>query len=310
MARKVLWWAGAAAALIVVAQIGTTTSRSEDLRVAVLDQCRVAKGRAESGGGAAAAAIALGNASAGVALSAAAQIAKAYGQPHVSPPLAGATADHFYYTDGKGNLFANNEKSWRCVAVMVKDLRAPTAASAAPAPADADEYSGYRFYFEALISHSADRAAFEIKPVLLRFRQPQQASLLGSSARDLSLTLSFSKPGAKEPFAQTVFDFKALLPSATTELRAEDLGSEFAKRSGWLPAYPLDDTITRALAVPQAAPSKHAVLAPTNLLVTVVESREGSLLWKLLGDVLNAVTPTIKDQPAAAPPTVAAPKGG
>jgi hypothetical protein len=305
MKHKAWWWGAAAVAFVVAAQIGSTPTRSDDVRVALLNDCPVARGSIESGAALAEAAVALGNAPAvAVAVAAAAQIAKAYGQPHVSPPLDGTTAEHFYFTDGQGKLFVNAQR-WRCLVVMVKDLRAPVAPNApadAPAstpastPAAADDYAGLRLYFEAVITHTADRAAFELKPVTLRFRQAAEPAWLGSSARDLALAIRFNKPGAKEPFASTVFDFKSLVPGAAAEWRDEALGARFAKRSGWLPAYPVDDAIKNALS---AAQSQKALLGPTNVTVSVVEARDGSLLWKLFGDVIESVAPTLKAPPPA-----------
>ncbi len=303
MKHKAWWWGAAAVAFVIVAQFGSTPARSDDVRVALLSDCPVAKGSLESGAGVAEAAIALGSAPAAAAVAAAAQVAKAYGQPHVTPPLDGATADHFYFTDGRGNLFVNAQR-WRCLVVVVKDLRA-TAAPPAPtdvpasAPAAGDDFAGYRVYFEAVIAHTPDRAAFELKPVTLRFRQAAERSWLGSSARDLALAVRFNKPGAKEPFASAVFDFNALIPAANAEWRDEALGARFAKRSGWLPAYPVDDAIKSALAAPPASPPQKALLGPTNISVSVVEARDGSLLWKLLGGVLESVVPALKPPPPA-----------
>jgi hypothetical protein len=305
MKYKALSWSAAAVAFVVAAQIGSTPTRSDDVRVAVLSDCPVAKGSIESGAALAEAAIALGNAPAAAAVTAAAQVAKAYGQPHVSPPLDGTTAEHFYVTDGQGKLFVNAQR-WRCLVVMVKDLRQSTAAAApADAPASAagaatDDYAGYRLYFEAVIAHTPDRAAFELKPVTLRFRQAAEPSWLGSSARDLALSVRFAKPGAKEPFAVAVFDFKSLVPAANAEWRDEALGARFAKRSGWLPSPALDESIKSALSTPPATPPQKALLGPTNISVSVVEARDGSLLWRLLGGVLESVAPTLK--PAPAPP--------
>lgn len=301
MKHKACWWSAAAVAFVIAAQIGSTPTRSDDVRVALLNDCPVAKGSIESGAALAEAATVLGNAPAAAAVGVAAQVAKAYGQPHVSPPLDGTTAEHFYFTDGQGQLFVNVQR-WRCLVVIVKDLRASTVAAApadapASAPAATDDYAGYRFYFEAVIAHTPDRAAFELKPATLRFRQAAQPSWLGSSARDVALTIRFTKLGAKEPFASTVFDFKSLVPAANAEWRDEALGTRFAKRSGWLPAYLVDEAIKGALATPPASPPQRALLGPTNITVTVVEARDGSLLWKLLGGVFESVAPTFKPSP-------------
>lgn len=298
MKYKSLWWGAAAVAFVVAAQIGSTPTRSDDVRVALLGECPVAKGSLESAAALAESAVALGGAPA-AAVAAAAQIAKAYGQPHVSPPLDGTTAEHFYFTDGQGKLFVNAQR-WRCLVVMVKDLRAPGAPAApadapASAPAATDDYAGLRLYFEAVIVHTPDRAAFELKPVTLRFRQAAEPSWLGASARDLALTVRFAKPGAKEPFASTLFDFKSLVPAANAEWRDEALGARFAKRSGWLPSYPVDEAIRNVLS---AAQSQKALLGPTNVTVSVVEARGGSLLWKLFGDVIESVAPTLKAPPS------------
>lgn len=267
MKHKAWWWSAAAVAFVVAAQIGSTPTRSDDVRVALLNDCPVAKGSLESGAALAETAVALGNAPAAAAVGVAAQVAKAYGQPHVSPPLDGGTADHFYFSDGQGQLFVNAQR-WRCLVVMVKDLRA---SAVAPAPSDApasapvatDDYAGYRLYVEAMIAHTPDRTAFELKPVTLRFRQAAEPSWLGSSARDLALTIRFAKPGAKEPFASTLFEFKSLVPAASAEWRDEALGTRFAKRSGWLPAHPVDDAIKSALAAPPASPPQKAFVAAT-----------------------------------------------
>lgn len=301
MKHKAWWWGAAAVAFVVAAQIGSTPTRSDDVRVALLSDCPVAKGSLESGAALAEAAVGLGSAPAAAAVAAAAQVARAYGQPHVSPPLDGTTAEHFYFTDGQGKLFVNAQR-WRCLVVIVKDLRAATAPQApadapASAPAATDDYAGYRLYFEAQIVHTPDRAAFELKPVTLRFRQAAQPTWLASSARDLALGIRFHKPGAKEPFASTVLEFKSLLPAANAEWRDEALGARFAKRSGWLPAYPVDEAIKSVLAAPPAAPPQKALLGPTNVTVSVVEARDGSLLWKLLGGVFESVAPTGKPSP-------------
>jgi hypothetical protein len=285
--KRMLWWASGAVAFVVAAHIGSTPKRSDDLRVAVLDSCPVAKGSLETSVSEAAVAV-LGTAPAAAALAAAVQVAKSYGQPHASPTLEGATADHFYFTDNEGQIYVNTQR-WRCLVVMVKDLRTETEvmSTAISTSSRADAFARYRVYFEALITHSPDRTALELSPVTLRFRQPAEAVWFGSSARDLALTIRIGRPGAKEPIASTVFTFRALVPSADSEWRDEALGAQFAKRSGWLPTPPMDSSVMSAVGKRQKM-----VQGPTNISVSLVETREGSLLWKLVGNVVDSVLPT------------------
>jgi hypothetical protein len=283
---KKLWWAGGLAALAVAAHIGTTPKRSDDLRVAVMSDCPLAKGALESGGGSELVA-AITDAAASAAIKVAAQVVGAYGQAHVSPPRTGATAEHFYLLDPAGQLLVNRQ-IWACLVVSVKDLRGAPRAEGAR-----DPYTADRVFLEARIVHAADGSAFELQPVTLRFREPAESSLLGSAARDLRFDIAFNVPGAKEPFARAAIDFAAMVPSADAQWGIDKLGSELAKRSGWLPAPPT------ANVPPKNEARRTRAHGPTTVQVSLVETREASVLWKFFGGLLDAV---------AAPGEAAAPK--
>lgn len=292
---KKLWWAAALAALVIGVQIGTTPKRSDDLRVALMNECPVAKGALESGGAAQIVSV-FADAAASAVLKTAVQVARAYGQPHASPPRVGATAEHFYLLGPRGEVMVNRQV-WNCLVVVVEDLRAaPTPASNASAADDdgvRDPYTRERVFLEARIVHSAEGSAFELQPVTLRFRASAEPSLLGSAARDLQFDVAFSTPGASAPFARTVVDFRALVPSAKAQWRSDQLGTELAKRSGWLPAPPLGTALAaRAQELKAAKPGGEArrtsVHGPTTVTVSLVETREGSVLWKWFGDLLES----------------------
>lgn len=286
---KQLWWLGGLVAFVIAAQIGGTPRHSDDLRVALMSQCPVAKGSLESGGGAVEIAAAIADAAAGGALKTAAQVAKAYGQAQVSAPRTGATAEHFHLLNGRGDVLVNRQ-IWNCLVITVKDLRSP------PAPvADAasDPYGQDRVFLEARIVHAADGSAFELQPVTLRFRGSADPSWLGSAARDLQFDIAFSTPGAKEPFARTVIEFRALRPSADGSWNVDRLGSELAKRSGWLPAPAAGPTLAARVQAlkalkPGSEPPRTSVHSPTTVHVSLVERRDASVLWRLIGDLLDS----------------------
>ena len=309
------WMLGSAGAvaLLVVSHLGCTPTRSDDVRVALMPQCPVSKGTTETGGGPTELAIAVGELAVGPLVRTAAQLAKAAGQAHSSAPISGATADHYFRTDGRGHLLANAAR-WGCLVVLVKDLRAGAAASAPQS--GADEFGGYRIFLEATIHRSADATALEFRPVTLRYRAAAESSPLGSAARDLNFQISMSRPGAKEPFASALLNFKSLLPGPTQELRIDSLGTEFAKRTGWLPAPTVDASVQRVLQQETAAPGSRtmpnskaepppppSLQGPTSIQVSIVETREGSVLWKLLGETLEGIVPSVLGDhaPAANP---------
>jgi hypothetical protein len=304
---KPLWWIGALAALVVAAHIGTTPRRSDDLRVALLPQCPVARGGLESGAGAAEIAAALGDAVAGAAIKSALQVARAYGQAQVSAPRSGATAEHFHLLLGRGDIVVNKQ-IWSCLVVSVGDLRPASAAPADGGP-PADAHTRDRVYLEARIVHAADGSAFELQPVTLRFREAADASVLGSAARDLRFDIDFVTPGNKEPFARATLDFAALVPGADAQWGVDRLGAPLAKRSGWLSApavgKALDDR-ARALkaeaAKPKAEPARASAQTPSTVHVTLVETREASVLWKFVANLLEAFEGKPAASPAAAPP--------
>jgi hypothetical protein len=218
---KKLLWLGGLIAFVIAAQIGSTPRRSDDLRVALMSQCPVSKGSLESGGVAVEIAAAIADAATGAAVTTAAQIAKAYGQAHASTPRTGATAEHFHLLNGRGELLVNKQ-IWNCLVITVKDLRA---ADAAAADGASDPYAQDRVFLEARIVYAADGSAFELQPVTLRFRGSAEPSLLGSAARDLQFEITFSAPGAKEPFARTVLDFQSLVPSTGVQWSVDRLGT-------------------------------------------------------------------------------------
>ena len=311
MNQKIVAWTLAAAALVIISHVGCTPRHGDDVRVALLNECPVFKGGAESGGPALDSAIVVGEAVAGELLRTAAQVAKAAGQTHSTAPIAGSTADYFYFTDGKGDLHANL-RQWRCLVVLVSDLQASPLGGALPNATDV--YGAYRIYLEATIHFSSDRTALEFKPIMLRYRGAAEASLLGSAARDLNFQITLKKPGADKAFAATGLEFKSLVPGPTHELRADSLGAPFAKRTGWLPAHPLDDTIKLALAqevartraetskataaaalkpVGTTALPRPSVQGPTTVTVSITETREGSVFWKFIGETLEAIAPAL-----------------
>lgn len=288
---KKFWWLGGLVAFVIAAQIGSTPRRSDDLRVALMSRCPVSTGALESGGVAVEIAAAVADAATGAALKTAAQVAKAYGQAQASTPRAGATAEHFHLLSGRGEVLVNKQ-IWSCLVIAVKDLRAT---DAAPTDGASDPFSRDRVFLEARIAHAADGSAFELQPVTLRFRRSADASLLGSAARDLQFDIAFSTPGAKDPFARAVLDFPSVVPTADMQWSVDRLGTELAKRSGWLPAPPVHSSLAaraqelKALK-PGGEPRRTSVHSPTTVQVSLVERRDASVLWKYLGELLDSLS--------------------
>lgn len=301
---KKLRWAAGVVVVLLVAHIGIAPRRSDDLRVALTSECPVARGALESGAIAVDAAVAFGQAVTAASIQTAARLAKAYGQPHSSRPLEAATSEHFHVLSNRGELLVNRQV-WGCLVVAVKDLRAP-ARSPGSVEAARDPYVGERVFLEARIVHSADGGAFEIQPLTLRFRGAAEPSLLGSSARDLRFDVTLAVPGAKGPFARTVLDFSALVPSTETELGVGALGSMLAKRSGWLAGPQVGAGLQKQIDTFKAQPTTEArrlsAQTPTTVRVSLVETREASVLWRYLGDVLEAFTPPAGEAVALRPP--------
>ncbi len=315
MNTRLLAWGGFAAALLLLSQAGLTPDRSDDLRVALLPICPVAGGSVESGAGAAAAAVALGETLALPLVKAAAQAAQKAAAGHASPALVGSAAGHYFVSNGAGKVQVNG--LWGCLQVAVVDLRARSAPEAAAAAGSAkDAWDGYRVYLEAEIVTAPDGRAFQLLPRTLRFKSAAESALLGSKARDLAFQVALTSPGQGQPFATTTLDFRSLLPSpAGWGLR--ELGAPPAKSSGWLPAPAVDEAARRTLAQEAAARARGPArrdaaeptarkLGPTTVTVSLVETREGSLLAGFVADTLASVVPSLAS-PAPSPGPKGAP---
>jgi hypothetical protein len=332
MDKKLLAWGAAAAVLLTVSQVSCTPRRSDDVRVELKPNCPVARGTVESGARLPDIPVAVGEAVAKPLVQLVAQVAKSAAQGHSSPALSGSWADYYYVTDGKGQLQANRPR-WGCLVVQVRDLRAQRAAPAAE-PA-ADPAASARVYLEAAIEFSADGEAFELQPQTLRFREPMEGGLLASAARDLAFRIDFRQPGVAAPHAATTLDFRSIVPDPQTQLGRQELAWPVAKRTGWLPGPPVDDAVRLVLAqesarlaktpgvaevakAPRAAEAAagpgaaeaaksalRAKLAKSTVTVAIVETREGSMFWKLMAETFEGVLPSFRGDGAGPPATEA-----